>query len=815
MSGCQNPVQSPVTADPGTGTVSLAIAQGLGRTILPELPSGGFDGFKAVFTYYDDNTVYETGSWTTDSGNIELAAGHWTLVVTGLIGGEPAAMSLPISINVVANQGLSRDVQLFPIEDPYQKGTFAWDITLAQGIELDAIRIYDFDDLDDYLRRLVSPYYDLEDDEIELAPGRYLVVFELSGAGGTLEISEVLHIYANLTSTFEPEYPLNVEFPSALLDLIADAWTGTDFGTSGIAVGHFALSPLSIVGICDGNFDEIKAQFAALLYEDGLDFPRNPGYLAELVDAALLGIAAGDPAFTNVPPPFDEDRFEELIAGVLVNTGIPYDVDWNNLTASVTIGVHTVQVTFSLSEITFSTPTTVNVVAGVTGSVGIVVHNIGSPDVGTTVQFADVVTLYPENPNVTISGAIFIRVDGSGENTLVLAVAAGTPASEHEATIGIGGVSATFTLIIKVPPPPESALVVSAGIYHTAMIRANGSLWTWGRSQFGQLGIGTSGNQVHETSPVPVGTATNWAYVSAGRFHTVAITTSGELWAWGDNRSRQLGDSSITGVNALTPSRIGDRTDWKTVSAGDNHTLAITTGGHLYGWGSSLSGQLGNGQTTDNIDTPTRIGIRSDWAMVSAHTGHTMAITTEGHLYGWGQNRWGPIGNGTQTGVYATPVRVRPNETWATVSAGFQHTVAITVCGQMWAWGNNGSGQVGDGDTTFADSRSPTRIGDHSIIWDSVSAASGHTVAITRCGQKWSWGDGGQGRLGTGNTGWAFVPARIGDRDDWAAVSTMGSHTMAITECGELWAWGFNAHGRLGDGTATQRTTPVRIIPGP
>ena len=197
---------------------------------------------------------------------------------------------------------------------------------------------------------------------------------------------------------------------------------------------------------------------------------------------------------------------------------------------------------------------------------------------------------------------------------------------------------------------------VSAGGLYTVAIKTDGSLWAWGNNSYGQLGDGTSDN--FKTTPVRIGSETNWATVSAGVAHTVAIKTDGSLWAWGNNYRGQLGDGT-GGYDQQkdTPVRIGSETNWASVSAGYEHTVAIKTDGSLWAWGDNYSGQLGNGTISYNLKTtPVRIGSETNWATVSAGMFHTVAIKTDSSLWAWGSG--GLLGDGTTDARYV-PTQVK------------------------------------------------------------------------------------------------------------------------------------------------------------
>jgi alpha-tubulin suppressor-like RCC1 family protein len=349
----------------------------------------------------------------------------------------------------------------------------------------------------------------------------------------------------------------------------------------------------------------------------------------------------------------------------------------------------------------------------------------------------------------------------------------------------------------------------AGGLYHTLVLKSDGTLWAWGHNGFGQMGDGTT---TYRHSPVQVGTDTDWVDIAVGDYHNLAIKANGTLWAWGKNDRGQLGDN--TRNDSFSPIQIGTATDWFAIAAGSVHSLAIrpvSLGNALYAWGGNGAGQLGNGTTSDRL-APEVTGADVDWTSVIAGGFHTLARKSTGSLWAWGRNDYGQLGDGS--GVQQTsPVRVNTDTDWAVIAAGRFHTLATKSNGSLWAWGANSEGQLGDG--TGIDRETPRLIeAGTGTAWLSVAGGCDYTLALRANGTLWTWGGNGAGQLGDGSTNGRTTPGQVGSSTDWSGIACGGSHGIASKTDQTLWTWGGNVFGQLGDGTAGYRPVPSPVEPG-
>ena len=348
-----------------------------------------------------------------------------------------------------------------------------------------------------------------------------------------------------------------------------------------------------------------------------------------------------------------------------------------------------------------------------------------------------------------------------------------------------------------------------------------GRVLAWGSNDDGQLGIGTTGGDfdVPVQTVLPAG-ATATA-VAGGGEHSLAITSAGVL-AWGLNASGQLGTGNDENADTAVPVQIPAGTVITEIAAGDSHSLALTSTGRVLAWGDNGEGELGNSTVGQTSNVPVEVSIPPGVTVTGIAAGgdHSLAVTSTGQALAWGFNGFGELGNGSSGNGSNAPVPVSlPAGTAVTeVAAGEDHSVARTATGGALAWGLNDQGQLGNGTTDNSDIPLPVSIpSGTSVTAVATGASADHTVALTSVGQVLAWGANGSGQLGNGTTNGSDLPVEtaLPEGTTVAGIAAAGLHSVALTTSGQELAWGDNTSGQSGNGTSGALTTSPVLVTFP
>jgi alpha-tubulin suppressor-like RCC1 family protein len=304
---------------------------------------------------------------------------------------------------------------------------------------------------------------------------------------------------------------------------------------------------------------------------------------------------------------------------------------------------------------------------------------------------------------------------------------------------------------------------VSAGLAATCAIRTDGALLCWGYNFFGQLGIGTSGANTDTNAPKKL--AGTWSKVSLRTYHTCAIQMDGSLWCWGNSSGGRLGLGDAVMGNVTTPAQVGDGVGWTSISTGDGHSCGIQ-GGALLCWGQNYFGELGTGQEPPNnppLTVPSPVGTLKDWTLVVAGANHTCGLRSATNLLScWGYNYYGQVGNGS-SGANATvyqPTGVAFGRPWLTLAAGEATTCGVAMDANLFCWGSNNYGLVGNGNAGQI-VVTPVQV-DSSKSWAGVGLMTNTGCALHTNGSYACWGQSSFGHFGDG-TSFYENPARVVD----------------------------------------------------
>lgn len=335
------------------------------------------------------------------------------------------------------------------------------------------------------------------------------------------------------------------------------------------------------------------------------------------------------------------------------------------------------------------------------------------------------------------------------------------------------------------------AIAVAAGYQYSLLLTADGAVYGWGENSSGQLGNGTRADRataarVHLPSTVHVTT------LVAGGEHALALTSAGQVYAWGENSYGELGaptGAECPGIAACSTTpvlvRLPAGLPATAIAAGLEHSSALLADGTLYAWGANYAGQLGNGSTDDTL-TPTRVHLPAGVHVqaIAAENQASLALTTNGSVYFWG----GQWDSGTMTTTTtASPVQVTfPAGVKVTaIAAGRDHQLALDARGRLYAWGSNLWGELGNGTASPSASATSTPALVHLPIGVTVTAiaAGSQSLALATNGTLYAWGYNAYGQLGIGSTTPSATPTpvKLPAGTNVVAFTAGAWHSLALT----------------------------------
>ncbi|XP_057858700.2 ultraviolet-B receptor UVR8 isoform X2 [Cryptomeria japonica] len=357
-------------------------------------------------------------------------------------------------------------------------------------------------------------------------------------------------------------------------------------------------------------------------------------------------------------------------------------------------------------------------------------------------------------------------------------------------------------------------LLVSAGASHTVAVLSGNVVCSWGRGEDGQLGHGDAEDR-HKPTIISDLDGCEITSVICGADHTTAYSDTRLVvysWGWGDFGRLGHGNSSDLFIPHSIKLLYGLKI--KQIACGDSHCLAVTRDGEVQSWGRNQNGQLGLGNTEDSL-VPQKIQAFEGLAikMVAAGAEHTVAVSEDGNLYGWGWGRYGNLGLADRNDRFIPEeVATINGEKFSMIACGWRHTIAVSDSGNLYTYGWSKYGQLGHGD--YEDHLVPCRVeGLRNYHIAQISGGWRHTMALDKEGQIYGWGWNKFGQVGVGDNidHCSPLPVTLPVEQKVVQVSCGWRHTVAVTDKHNVFSWGRGTSGQLGHGDINDRNIPQLV----
>ncbi|MFM7678398.1 MAG: RCC1-like domain-containing protein, partial [Roseiflexaceae bacterium] len=398
--------------------------------------------------------------------------------------------------------------------------------------------------------------------------------------------------------------------------------------------------------------------------------------------------------------------------------------------------------------------------------------------------------------------------------------------SNRDGLIGDGTTTDRSSPVAVSMPAGVTFTAIVAGVSQTCALNTVGAAYCWGGDNYGGLGNGTTGSVSTIPVAVTMPAGVSFSSLTAGHYHTCALTTTGTAYCWGYNNNGQLGNDTYTDSSVPVAVSMPAGVTFTAISAGQSHTCALTTTGTAYCWGLNIYGQLGKGDSNLGSKTPAAVTMPAGVSFTSLTVGdmHTCALNSAGTAYCWGTNQYGQLGNGTNTNQTVPVAITMPvGESFAAIKASYHFTCALTNTGNAYCWGENNRGQLGNG-SGLGDRNTPGAVTmPASVSFTALSAVSNFACALTNTGTAYCWGSNVYGTLGLCDGADRYIPTLVSgcapaatdtptasntstpsrtntrsatavpSTDPWGTftqVSTGAYHSCALNSTGAAYCWG-------------------------
>ncbi|MEX2236217.1 MAG: hypothetical protein WEB00_01590 [Dehalococcoidia bacterium] len=338
----------------------------------------------------------------------------------------------------------------------------------------------------------------------------------------------------------------------------------------------------------------------------------------------------------------------------------------------------------------------------------------------------------------------------------------GSPSSNQDAPRAVSGLT--------------NVVELAAGALHSLALLNDGTVMSWGRDNEGQLGNGAPA--ASQAAPVAVSGLSGVEAIAGGGFHSLALLDDGTVMSWGRDNEGQLGNGPPA-ASQPAPVAVSHLGGVEAIAAGSSHSLALLSDGRVMSWGDDSHGQLGNDEDTRDQAVPRVVSRLSGVEAIAAGAWHSLALLNDGRVMSWGDDFYGQLGTDATTGEQPVPVEVSGLSGVEAIAAGPFHSLALLNDGTVMSWGRDISGQLGNG-APFANQDAPVEVSGLSGV-EAIAAGFGHSLALLNDGTVRAWGDDVSGQLGNGaTTGEQPAPVEVSGLRVVAAISAGSFHSLAI-----------------------------------
>jgi len=360
---------------------------------------------------------------------------------------------------------------------------------------------------------------------------------------------------------------------------------------------------------------------------------------------------------------------------------------------------------------------------------------------------------------------------------------------------------------------------VAAGPFHSLALRSNGEVYAWGRNSFGELGRNSA--DLNEPLPKKVQGLSGVVGIAAGGAHSVALKFDGTLWTWGANQVGQLGHGNTDSLKHPTPTQVNLPGKVVKFAAGGHNTMVLLDNGQVRIWGVNTNGEagLGNG-SAENIVSPAVVSFPTGAAAirdVGLGESFGIALDQNGAVFVWGKNNAHQLGLPESATPRRSPVKVNSPQVFDRIVAGIETSFLITGTGAVWGMGLNNQNVFAD--ATGNPTTGPMRLSMFDGRTKVLDSGYRFSISLTEAGRIWSVGTNGFGQLcnlpnaGT-NGGVGGSRTTLGELTTLNSVFDLGvgrGHVLILDSSHNIWACGLNEDGQLGDGSRENRDVPVRV----